>query len=291
MRVAVLGMGRMGRAVAGRLAGAGHEVTVWNRTPGRAGEIVALGGREAASPSEAARGAEVVATSLADDSALLGVLEEGPGSLAGALGATTVLLEMSTVSPETTRSVAARIAGGLVASPILGAPQAVAAGEAVYLAAGPAGALERVAPLFEALGGRVRVLGEDPGRALEIKVLANYLLLGGLAVLAEAVAAGEAAGIPTEELRAFLSGSPLVAPALSNRLGALLSHDHSGWFSTTLGAKDAGLAVALAGRHGLELPIAEVVRRRYDVAAESGWAEADLTAVIEPLTVDRPADQ
>lgn len=278
MQIAVLGMGRMGHAVAGRLRATGHDVVVWNRSPGKADDLKEKGAKEAPSAAEAAAGADAVVLSLADDAAVLSVVT-GDGGVAGSLEGS-VLVDMSTISPETAEKVRDAVAGRLLTSPILGAPTAVESGEAVYLVAGPKGDFERLSPLFQALGSQVRYLGEENARALELKLIGNYLLLAGIAVLAEAVALSEAV-LPAEIAEDFLSSSPLVAPGLKNRLHALVSHDHSGWFTTALGAKDVGLAEDLARREGVRLPLAELVRRRYEEAASSGEGEGDITAILE----------
>ena len=280
MRIAVIGMGKMGQAVAGRLLDGGHDVTIWNRSPGRAGDLVERGATEAASAAEAATAVEVVLVCLADDAAVLSVVT-GEGEIASALGESAVLVDMSTVSPETAAKLAEATGGRSLAGPILGAPSAVEAGKAVYLAAGPRDHFDRLAPAYGALSEDVRYLGEERERALQLKLLANYLLLAGLVVLSEAVATAQAVGFPEDSLRQFLDSSPLVAPGLRNRLDALFSGKHASWFTTPLGAKDVGLAEQMATREALRLPVAELVKRRYEEAAAAGFADEDLTAVIE----------
>ncbi len=280
MRIAVIGMGKMGHAVAGRLLDAGHDVTVWNRSPGRADDLVERGATEAAAAAEAVVSAEVVLVSLADDAAVLSVAT-GEEGVASALGESAVLVDMSTVSPETAARLAELTGGRSLAGPILGAPAAVEAGRAVYLVAGPKEQFERLAPVYGALSEDVRYLGEERERALQLKLLANYLLLAGLVVLSETVATAQAVGFPEDSLRQFLDSSPLVAPGLRNRLDALFSGKHASWFTTPLGAKDVGLAEQMATREALRLPVAELVKRRYEEAAAAGFADEDLTAVIE----------
>jgi 3-hydroxyisobutyrate dehydrogenase-like beta-hydroxyacid dehydrogenase len=125
-------------------------------------------------------------------------------------------------------------------------------------------------------------VGEDARVATTLKLLSNYLLMSGIAALAETVATAQAAGLPDKLIRDFLGQLPLVAPALRNRLDDIVSGDHDGWFSTTLGAKDVRLAEDLARSHGVLLPLADAVRRRYEEAAQ-GWADADIGAVVELL--------
>ena len=283
MRLAVLGMGRMGHALAERLLAAGHAVTVWNRTPDKADDLVSNGVRLASSPAEAAQRAEATFTSLANDDAVRTVVTESDGVAAG-LG-DGILIDASTVSPQTTAQLAGAVAGRLLASPILGAPDAVVAGEATYLIGGPRELYDRLRPAFETLAAeaRRRYVGEDPKLASTLKLLSNYLLMSGIAALAETVATAQALGLADDLIRDYFGRLPLVAPALRNRLDDVVSGDHHGWFSTRLGAKDVRLAADLAASHGVRLPVAEAVQRRYEQAVAEGWADADIGAVVELL--------
>ncbi len=283
MRLAVLGMGRMGRAVADRLLGGGHEVAVWNRTAGRCDDLLTRGAREAATPAAAAEESEATFTSLADDAAVRAVVAGRDGVAAG-LG-DGVLIDTSTVSPATTADLAEAVGGRLLASPILGSPTAVLSGDAGYLIGGPRELYDRLAPAYDVLveAGRRVYVGESAGVATTLKLLSNYLLMSGIAALAEAVATAQAVGLSDELIRDYLGQLPLVAPALRNRLDDIVSGDHDGWFSTTLGAKDVRLAEDLARSHGVELPLADAVRQRFEEAVAQGWADADIGAVVELL--------
>ncbi|MEV4246274.1 NAD(P)-dependent oxidoreductase [Streptosporangium canum] len=290
MRVSVLGMGSMGRAVALRLLGRGHAVRVWNRTPGKASDVIDAGAAEASSPAEAARDADAVLMSLADDRAVREVMARlaesgsdagsGPGSESGA----PVVADMSTVSPDTSRALAGLALGGrFVAAPIIGGPQAVVDGQAIGLLGGERGLVDRLGPVWQDLFAAQWYCGDDPGSALTYKLLNNYLLMSGVAVVAEAVAAGQAVGLDEAMLKDFLLRWPTVAPALHNRLDDILHGDHRGWFATRLGAKDVRLIAEVAESKGLRLPIARLVEQRYEEAAGRGWSDSDITAVVELL--------
>jgi 3-hydroxyisobutyrate dehydrogenase-like beta-hydroxyacid dehydrogenase len=277
----------MGHALAERLLDGGHEITVWNRTPHKADDLLAKGARAAESPAAAAAETEATFTSLADDAAVLAVVT-GPDGAAGGLG-DGVLIDASTVSPETTAELAKAVAGRLLASPILGSPAAVLAGQATHLIGGPRELYDRLQPAYDALADeqRRRYVSEDPTVATTLKLLSNYLLMSGIAALSEAVATAQAVGLPDDLIRDYFGRLPLVAPALLNRLDDIISGDHQGWFSTTLGAKDVRLAEQLARSHGVPLPLADVVKRRFEQAAAEGWADADIAAVVE--VVRKPA--
>ena len=144
-----------------------------------------------------------------------------------------------------------------------------------------------------------RYVGEDPTMASTLKLISNYLLLAGIASLAEAVATAQAAGaVATAQaaglddtfIRDYFQRLPLVAPGLRNRLDDIISGEHRGWFPTTLGAKDVRLAEELARFHGLQLPLADAVKRRYEEPMTDGWADADIAAVVELVRRQRPSD-
>ncbi|WP_271215379.1 NAD(P)-dependent oxidoreductase [Streptosporangium carneum] len=285
--MAVLGMGGMGRALARRLLARGHTVRVWNRTPGKAAEVVEAGAVEASSPMDAAYDVEGVLMSLADDRASRDVMARLTG-----LGAneTPIIADMSTVSPATSRELRETAPGRrFVAAPIVGGPATVAQGQAMGLLGGEREHVRRLDPVWRDVFTVQRYCGDDPGSALTYKLLNNYLLLAGLAVVSEAVAAGQAARLDESMLRDFLFQWPTVAPALHNRLDDVIGGDHHGWFTTRLGAKDVRLAAELAESLGLDLPIARLVQRLYEEAAEHGWGDSDIAAIVELVRERRHA--
>jgi 3-hydroxyisobutyrate dehydrogenase-like beta-hydroxyacid dehydrogenase len=280
MTVAVLGLGRMGRALAGRLLDSDQQLRVWNRSPGRAAELVDRGAIEAESAADAADAAEFIVVSLTGDDAVRQVLLPEGRPIGGP--ATTVI-DCSTVSPTLSREEAAAFENRFVASPIAGAPQAVESGKALFIVAGAPAAVSRAEPILTALAGSRRDAGDDPGNAAVIKVLNNYLLLSGVAALADVVALAQANGIADRDLTDLLQHLPTVAPGVANRVPGLLGSEHEPWFSIDLGRKDLGLAAELASRSGIRLGLIEDVTATYDRTAEAGLGDKDLTAVIETL--------
>lgn len=273
MKIAVLGMGRMGAAMAARLAESDHHVEVWNRTPGRAGPALEAGAQEAESVRAAVSGAEVTVSMLAADDAVKEVAL-GPDGIHRHLPSGAAYVDSSTVSPATTAELAGRFER-FVAMPVLGSPDAVRSGAAGYLAGGPAHVLDFIEPLTLALTGNLTRFDAAP-LALAAKVTANYLLLSGLAVLAEAFEVARAGGLTDDRIAEVFGASPLVAPGLRNRFEAVLKGSEEGWFPIRLGAKDVGLAVAQAGRG---LKVAEAVKSLFDGAAAGDLASADVAAV------------
>lgn len=275
MRVAVLGLGRMGHALSRRLLDGCHDVVVWNRSEGRAAELVDAGASEAGSVAEAATGAEVVISVVSDDKAVreLALGEHGVRSAIG----TGVYADSSTVSPRLSAELAERFEH-FVAMPIVGAPEMVAAGRATYLIGGDAGTQARLGPVLDSLSDRRRHYSGAP-MAAHAKLATNLVLLSGIAALAEAFALGRAGGLSDDALRELLEESPVVSPAARIRFEGVLTGSGEPWWTTTLGAKDAGLAVDAAGDAGYGLRVAPAVRDSYLEAAASGHAEEDITAV------------
>jgi 3-hydroxyisobutyrate dehydrogenase-like beta-hydroxyacid dehydrogenase len=276
MRISVLGMGHMGQALASRLLGGGHDVVVWNRSEGKAGPALDAGASEARSLEEAVARAEAVVTVLADDRAVRSVAL-GEGGVAAALGPDAAYIDCSTVSP----GLAGELATGIdryLAMPVVGSPDAVRNGQAALYLGGPQRWADAVRPLTSALSERIHRFGSAP-EALAAKLTGNYLLLAGLAVLAEAFEIGRAGGLGDDDLKAVFSESPLVAPGLRNRFEGVLSRSPEGWFSMALGGKDVGLGLELARSAGTGLPVAEAVRALYGRADEEGRGQADVAAV------------
>lgn len=272
MRIAVLGMGRMGRNLAGRLLGEGHEVTVWNRTPGRAPELRDQGAAEVDSIQTAVADAEMAVTVLANDEAVSKVSDE----IRPALAEGSTYVDCSTVSP----ALSEELDGGFprfAAMPILGSPSQVAAGQAIYLIGASDEAAAAVDPLFPALAEK-RIRYATPAIASGAKVAVNSLLLNGVIALAEAFTVGRAGGLTDDQLRDLLGQSPMVAPGLRYRFEGILTGNQETFWTTVLGAKDAGLAVEVARAAGIELPITGTTERLYREAAAQD-DDADIAAV------------
>jgi 3-hydroxyisobutyrate dehydrogenase len=160
----------------------------------------------------------------------------------------------------------------------------------VYLAGGDADVVDHLHPVLSSLSDTVRRYDTAP-LALTAKLATNLLLLSEVVALAESFAVGRSGGLSDDQLRALLGTSPVVAPGLKNRFEGVLTGSQEGWWSTVLGAKDAGLALDIARGTDTELPAAQVVQRLYEKAASSGLDNADIAAVTmlyrDPTTVSR----
>ncbi len=283
MRITVLGLGNMGRAFAARGLDTGHQVTVWNRSPGRAAELVENGAVEAGSPDTAVSGADAVLVVLADDTAVFDVCLGGHGALAS-LGPGAVLANISTVSPDAARRLAeAGPEGRVLDAPVMGSPSMIAAGSGRFLIGGSASTIAVVDPLWHDLGAGYTLCG-PVGAGATMKVLANLLLITGVTSLAEVIATARQHAVSDDLLKSLLADSPLLSLASSLRLDSLLDPTHPGWFSPTLARKDLRLAIDLAEEAGVGVRIGPAAEDLLTTVIDAGGQWPDFAAVIEALT-------
>ena len=282
MRIAVLGMGNMGRAFATRALERAHLVTVWNRSAGRATDLVAKGAVEAESPKAAVMGSDVVLVVLADDAAVLEVCLSDDGALAS-LGPTAVLANISTVSPDTVRRLAAAGPEGRVLdSPVMGSPSLIAAGMGSFLIGGASMAVEMLDSLWSDLGAGYTHCG-PVGTGATMKLVSNLLLITGVTALAEGIVTARKNGISDELLKDVLADSFVVSAASKVRLESLFDSSHPGWFSPSLARKDVRLAVDLAEQAGVELRVGPATDALLTSVIDAGVQWPDFAAVIEAL--------
>ena len=281
MRIAFLGLGRMGDPMARRLAGA-FELAVFNRDSAKARPFEALGARLSGSVREAVEGAELAVTMLADDGAEE-ALAFGPGGLLEVLAPGAIHVSMSTIGIATSARLAdahATAGQGFVAAPVFGRPPAAAAGQLWILAAGPEPQVDRCQPLFERLGQGVFPLGEHASTAHAMKLAGNTLLVTVLEALSEAFAYGEKAGVAPETTLRILNTALLKSP-LAEAYGSAVvkgAFEPAG-FALRLGLKDVSLALRAAEAFQAPLPIASLLRDRLLAATAKGYGDQDLAAL------------
>ena len=277
MDIAIIGVGRMGRALAERLLDDGHQLSVWNRTPGRAAALEEREAEVMGTVDEVGEETEAAFLCLADDQSTLDVA--APKGQPRASWAQTLLVNTGTVSPDVITALGDVYGERFVNAPIIGAPQAVRSGTATFIVGGAAAARAALATVWGSFA-RALDVGERPETAMTMKILHNHTFIVELAVIAETIRAGRAAGVDDAILSATLRESPVMPSALQNRIDGLFDPDHPGWFTSVQAVKDVTLALNLANG-GAPLPVTEAARDAYRQLAADGWETQDITAVVE----------
>jgi 3-hydroxyisobutyrate dehydrogenase-like beta-hydroxyacid dehydrogenase len=281
MNVGFVGLGSMGLPMARNLMTAGHALTVYNRTRSRAEELQRSGAAIARTAGEAASGAEAIVTMLADDRALEDVMF-GPGNVTDLLPGGAIHISMSTVSVALShRLVAAHREKHqhYIAAPVFGRPDAAAAAKLFIVAAGSAEQIARCQCLFDAMGQKTFVLGNDAPAANVVKITGNFLITTVIESLAESFALVRKSGVDPQEFLAFLASS-LFPSRVYQTYGGMIAADkfEPVGFRMLLGMKDNRLVLAAAEDAAVPMPMASLIRDRMLAAMAQGMAEADWSA-------------
>jgi 3-hydroxyisobutyrate dehydrogenase-like beta-hydroxyacid dehydrogenase len=288
LRVSVAGTGRMGGAMAIRVAAAGHTLTVFNRTRSTAEEVASRCEGEvtvAETAREAAAAADVVIVSLADDAAVRATYAGDDGLVAGLTG-DTVVADTSTVAPETVRALEpdVRAGGGLlVDTPVSGSVASVEGGTILVMAGGDAGVVERAAPALESFAQRIIHLG-PLGAGATMKLAVNAMVFGLNQTLSEALVRAEKAGVARDVAYEVIANNAVAAPFVAYKRAAFEEPDSAPVaFALDLVAKDLDLATALAEQVGAAVPQVVTNRRVVGDAIAAGRGAEDLSALAEHL--------
>ena len=280
MRIAVIGLGTMGAPMARHLIDAGHDVVVHNRTREREAPLAALGAARAASPAEAAAGADAALTCVSDTPDLEQVVL-GDGGLAAGLPAGALLVDCSTVSPAATAELAGRLRErgiGFVDAPVSGGSEGAEKGTLTIFCGGDEADVARARPLLEAFGSRITHLG-PPGAGQLGKAVNQVMIAATYAGVGEGVALAQAAGLPLDALIEALSAGAAASWVLANRSGNMIRDEYPLGFKVALHRKDLGIALDEATRQGLELPLTAAVAGQEDALIASGHADEDVSAL------------
>jgi 3-hydroxyisobutyrate dehydrogenase-like beta-hydroxyacid dehydrogenase len=268
----------MGLPMARNLARAGHEVAAYNRTRSRAEALAEAGGRAADTPAEAAAGAEVVVTMLADDAAVEAVTL-GEGGILGALRPGAVHLGMSTVGVALSRRLAEahrRAGQGYVAAPVFGRPEAAEGAKLWVVAAGAPEAVDRCEPVFDAVGQGMFRVGEEPEKASVVKLAGNFMLAGMIEALGEAMALGRKHGVEAPKLLEVLTSTLFNLPVYRNYGGMIAEgRFEPAGFAMRLGLKDVRLVLDAADEAAVPMPLASLAHDHFLSGVARGWGELD----------------
>jgi 3-hydroxyisobutyrate dehydrogenase len=285
-KVAVLGTGIMGAAMARNLLSDSMEVRAWNRSREKAEPLAQDGAEVADDPADAARGADFLLTMLSDAD----VIEESVGGdVLSALAENGVWLQMSTVGEEGNArlsDLAKEHGVPYVDAPVLGTKQPAEQGQLIVLASGPEEVREKSERVFEAVGSKTVWLG-DAGAGSRLKLVVNNWIVGLLGVLAETVAFAKTVGVDPAAFLETIEGGPLGLPYAQLKGNMMIEEDFPTSFSARLARKDAGLVLGAAEAYDLPMPVAEAIAARFDEAIQAGHGEEDMAAVYRAAKQDR----
>jgi len=283
-RVGFAGLGTMGSAMAANLARAGFELGVWNRTPGRAEPLKALGAAEVGSPRELASAADVVVTCVTD-SPQLGEVIFGPDGLAEGFAAGSLLVDCSTISPGSAREFAARLADqgvALLDAPVSGGSEGAAAGTLTILVGGEPGEVARAHDVLAAMGRTITHLGPI-GSGQVAKAVNQVILCGTYLGVAEGMVLAIKAGMDPEAVVAALSGGAAGSWVLNNRSGRMIDDRYPLGFKIALHRKDMAIALELARKSGAVLPVASLAATLEDGLIAQGHGDEDNSALARAV--------
>ncbi len=283
-KIAYLGLGIMGRGMAANLLKAGYPVTVWNRTADRCAPLVAQGAAQAQSVAEAVAGADVVMYCLSDDKAVDALVFGEAGVLAG-VKAGQIVIDMTTIHPDTTRKEAAAYAAKGVKfldAPVFGSKNEAANGGLWIVAGGERDLFDEMKPILEVLSETTHYMG---GTAMgsSMKLVGNLVVASQLEGLGEAMTLATKAGLNPEDVLGVLHVTDFKSPIFDGVGQMLINRDFSTHFALKLMLKDANLIARFAQDLNVPLPASAATREVIKAAVNKGWGEENASAFIKQI--------
>jgi len=285
MKVAFIGLGVMGYPMAGHLATAGQDVSVYNRTQSRADAWVAQhGGRSAATPRDAAEGCDYVMVCVGNDDDLRSVVLGEDGALAG-MSAGTVLVDHTTASAQVARELAALAQNQGVEfldAPVSGGQAGAENGALTVMVGGESGTFERAQPVIDAYAQRIRLIG--PAGAGQLTKMVNQICIGGLLqALSEGVHFANRAGLDADAVFDVISKGAAQSWQMENRAATMASGEFDFGFAVDWMRKDLGIVLDEARRNGAQVPVTALVDSFYSDVQRSGGNRWDTSSLITRL--------
>jgi 3-hydroxyisobutyrate dehydrogenase len=281
VNIGFIGLGTMGAPMARRLLDAGHRVAVHNRTRAREEALAELGARRADTPADAAAGADLVVTMVADTPDVEGVVF-GPDGVSASISADALLVDMSTIAPGATRAFAERLAresgAGWLDAPVSGGSEGAVRGTLSIMVGGAAADLERARPALSLLGTTITHVG-PVGAGQLAKAMNQVIIAGTYAAVAEGLVLGLKAGIDVEAAMAALAGGAAGSWGLVNRGPNIVRDSYPLGFRVRLHRKDLGIALAAARELGVPLPLAALVEQWETGLITRGHGDEDVSAI------------
>jgi 3-hydroxyisobutyrate dehydrogenase-like beta-hydroxyacid dehydrogenase len=284
VRVAVLGLGKMGEPIARRLLDAGHTLSVWNRTPARAAPLAEAGAQVLSTPREAWQSAEVCVSMVLDDAALLEIMTGADGLLTPG-SEDRVLVDMSTVSPAASRQVAEAAASasvGYLRAPVSGNPSVVEAGNLGIMVSGDEEVFARTEGLLRDIGPNVFYVGAGE-EARVLKLALNLMIASNAQAIAEALVLGEAHGLDRAKMLEVMGASAVGSPFVKYKTAALVQDDYTATFTGNAMWKDLSMTLAAANEAHAPLPVTAAIQQLVEGCVGSGWGDLDLMTLLPRL--------
>ena len=283
-RIGFVGLGTMGASMAENLARAGAPLTVWNRTPGRATALSGLGAHEAASPAELAAASDVVVVCVSDGPDVAAVLF-GPSGVAEGAAAGALVIDCSTISPDTTRALGKRLVErgvGMVDAPVSGGSEGARLGTLTIFVGGSESDVARARPILETIGRTVTHLG-PLGNGQAAKAVNQVIISGAYLGVAEGIVLGIRAGLDPHQLVEALSGGAAQSWILANRSDRMIEDEYPLGFRLALHRKDLGIALEMAGETGVMLPVAMLAAALEDRLLDEGHGDEDMSVLARVI--------
>jgi 3-hydroxyisobutyrate dehydrogenase len=284
MRIGFIGLGTMGAPMAGRLLEAGHDVTVHNRTREREVPLAERGAARAATPRDAARGADLVITMVSDTPDVEAVLLGPEGAVHG-LASGAVVIDMSTIAPSATRAMAAALAErgvSLLDAPVSGGSEGAHKGTLSIMVGGDATALDRVRDVLAALGTTITHVG-PVGSGQVVKAMNQVIIAGTYAAVAEGIALALAAGVDVEAAHRAVMGGAAGSWVLAQRGPNMIRNEYPLGFRVRLHRKDLGIALESAREAGVPMPVAAYVEQLETGLIRRGHGDEDVSAIARAV--------
>jgi 3-hydroxyisobutyrate dehydrogenase len=283
-RVAFLGLGTMGAAMAANLARAGFEVTGWNRTPGRAAELADLGVEMAASPADAVADSPIVVICVSDTPDVEAVLFGPDGVVAGARPGT-LIIDCSTIAPSGSWDFAARLKEhglAMVDAPVSGGSEGAKNATLTIFVGGDAADVERALSVLSAMGRTITHVGPI-GAGQAVKAVNQVILAGTYLGVAEGIVLAIKAGLDVTQVVDALGGGAAQSWVLANRSGRMLDNDYPLGFKVVLHRKDLGIALDLAAQLGATLPVSALAAQLETGLIAGGHGDDDMSALARAI--------
>lgn len=281
-RIGLIGLGLMGRQLGRRLLMAGFPLKIWNRTRSKAEELLTAGALWADSPADLARQVDAVITIVTDSAASEAVIC-GPGGVLEGAHPDLILIDMASIAPEMSRSIAARAkARGvtMLDAPVTGNPKVAGSGKLGIMVGGPREAFAACLPVFEALGVKIIHVGDTNGLGTTLKLINNLVMGVAIEAVAEALVLAGKAGIDPRKVVEITSVGGARTGAMETRGGRMIDHDFSPHFSANNMYKDLFQALKLADEVGAFLPAAGVSLEMLRAVKNQGKGDQDSASVI-----------